>query len=472
MIESKFAQIISNFSKTELNRFEKFLNSPYFNVNQHIVLLFKIHQTNIENPTKSIDKYEAWNRLFGSENFNDQRFRKLNSDLSKLFEKFLTVEEFECNPLLQAQILLSRSHHERIGKLNNSARSNAKNQLKNYANRSSDYFLYQYQIEKNLFYLNQAEILPETKANIEQIAENLDKFYIAEKLKYYCDILLREGQSKIKYNFNFIDEILSYINSSEISDEIIINIYNLIYQTLIDPKNEKSYFKLKKILYENKYSFNNQDLIDLFSSLITFATKQSNSGNIKYDLENIENYEYLKRLGVFMDENSEIPFIFNNAVTSALRSGNYELAESFITQYQHLIPASVKDSIVNFSLAQVYFYKKNFDKVLSQLQEADHPDIITNLRVKSLLIATFYELKEWDVLSTQIETYRVFLSRKKKDIPESRIKTYINFINIVKLLSNTDKYLSTQNIENELNKYSGNIVNEKWLREKLDELRS
>ena len=471
MRSTKFYHIISELILSDLNRFEKFLNSPYFNVNTLNIEIFKIYLDLFKKPHIEYSKSDVWNIIKPSENYDDVKFRKYLSELLKLLLKFFSVEELENKPILSSQLLLEFTNKKKIPKLVNTAIQSSQNSSNKFFNRSSDYFLYHFQIEKNLFYLRQSNVEFYSKKNIEDISENLDKFYIAEKLKYYCEILGREVLSNIQYNFNFIEELKAFVESNKFDNDLIIRIYFLIYKTLSEPNKHENYFEVKELIFKNYRHFDGIELQELFGAILNFAIAQINLGNSKFQDEMINIYDFIFEKDILITENFMTPVKFSNVITISLRAGNYDFAENFVLEFQELLPSSLRDGIVTFSLAQIYFYRKDFKYVMNQLQQVEYPDLIVNLRAKTIYLATLMELKEYDAIAAWSESFKVFLNRKKKEIPEARIKTYQNFITLVRMIAGVEfgdqKYFNK--VEKELEKYSGNIVNEQWLKEKLSE---
>ncbi len=469
MRSTKFYQIIAELNSTDLNRFDKFLQSPYFNINPINIELFRICQDLYKSSKVEYTKIDSWNLIKPKEEYDDVKFRKYLSELLKLLLKFFSIEELENRPILASQLLLELTNKRKIPKLINTAIQNSQNSSSKFINRSSDFYLYHFQIEKNLFYLSESNLEAYSKKNIEDIAENLDKFYIAEKLKYYCEILGREVLSNIQYNFNFINELLLFVEENKFYDDLVIRIYYLIYKTLSEPEDTKNYFEVKQIIFNNYIHFDGVELQELFAAILTYAIGQINLGVEEFQDEMIHIYDFIFENGILISDNYMTPVKFKNVVTTSLRAGNYDFAENFIREYKELLPISQRVTITTFSLAQIYFYKKEFNLVIKQLQQVEYPDLMTNLRAKTIYLATLLELKEFDAINAWTESFKVFLNRKKREIPEARIKSYLNFITLVRLISgiefNDGKYYNR--IEKELQKYSGNIVNEQWLKEKL-----
>ena len=64
-------------------------------------------------------------------------------------------------------------------------------------------------------------------------------------------------------------------------------------------------------------------------------------------------------------------------------------------------------------MARVYFFKKEYDKVLELLQQVEYDDVFYLLDAKVALIKTFYELEEIDSLVALLDSFKMLLRRKK-----------------------------------------------------------
>lgn len=80
--------------------------------------------------------------------------------------------------------------------------------------------------------------------------------------------------------------------------------------------------------------------------------------------------------------------VFRNIVTVGLRLGEMAWTEAFIHEYQRFLPEAQRENIVSFNLSQVYFYKRDYDKVIETLRHVEYEDVITNLNAKTLLLTT------------------------------------------------------------------------------------
>ena len=101
MKDRKISIALSSLNIYELNSFIKFVQSPYFNVNQLIAQFTLVISEAIKNGNLPIlTPQDVWKQVYNNEPYNNQKFLKLNSDLTKLLETFLAQKEFESSASL------------------------------------------------------------------------------------------------------------------------------------------------------------------------------------------------------------------------------------------------------------------------------------------------------------------------------------------------------------------------------------
>ena len=206
MTDSKIYTVLTNFDKVEQNRLRKYIRSPYFNVNETLMIFYDvlIEHINKNGKAGALTKENIWRKLYGKEAFNDVRFRKLGSDLLRLVETFLAQEVYENNSLQQTSYLLEAVAKKKIEKLYNTSMRNAQLITEQQQLKSADYYYYQYLIERNFYEISDVELKRSEKSNIEKVINYLDEFYLAEKLKWYIALLTRKILTSHDYRLLFI----------------------------------------------------------------------------------------------------------------------------------------------------------------------------------------------------------------------------------------------------------------------------
>jgi len=480
MKDTKAYIALESLTVYELNRFGKFINSPYFNINEKLTTLFHTLDDEIRSNKAcktTLNKASVWKSVYGEVKIDDVRFRKLCSDLLKLTEKFLSQEQFDNNPLHRANYLLKAISSKNLEKLYSSSISSARRLSNQQLEKTASYYYYQYQIEKNLFNLTsefekKAKVKSDNSViNISNIAHNLDIFYLAEKIKYQCSLLEYKNIVTIENDkILFIDDILKQIQNMDYESIPPIAIYYQIYLTLTDSDNEVHFKKLKKLIDEYLVIFPFDEAKGIYESAINYCVAKVNTGKSEYFQELFELYEYGIENKVMLTKSELSPTSFRNISIVALRLGYYDWSERFILKNQKLLNIKYRDNAVKFNLARLATYRKDFHTVIEYLREVTFDDIVYELSSKALQISAYYELDEIDVLASFLSSFRTFLRRNNK-IPKRRKNNYLKLViftqKLIKLAPHMTKEI--KRLEEEIQS-SENFSDKKWILEKVREL--
>ncbi|HMG16901.1 MAG TPA: hypothetical protein VK590_15700 [Saprospiraceae bacterium] len=471
MQNNKLFNILSYLERSEIVRCRKYINSPYFNNSESLSQLFEIFFQLVEQKAETIPKEKIWKKIFGKEEYDDVRFRKLCSDLLKIIEGFLAQQIYEENPIRQATHLIEAVARKRMSKLYNTAMKAARLLSERQMYLPATHYFYEYQIEKNYYDILTHQEKRISKTNFESIVNNLDRFYLAEKLKYYCSVLSRQYQVSHEYKLLFIDEIVNHLANYNYLDVPSISVYYQIFLTQTDGDNEEHYFKLKNLLDANSKYFQRDEAYEIYTYALNYCIRKSNFGAVEFLKEYFETYKVLLTKDIIEFEDEEHgPWHFKNIILASLRLGEYDWTERFIKDYKDKLPEELRENAVSFNMAQLYFYKKEYGKVIKYLHQVEYEDLTYNLNSKAFLIQTYYELDEIEPLYSLTESFRVYLQRNNK-IAAQRSRNYLNFIKFVKKLTkilpgakkDIDKFLS------EISETKG-IVGLEWLKKKAQEL--
>ena len=472
MINTKVYAILAYMSKLEQNKFLKFVGSPYFNKSEELLSLSGALFEHINSGSdKDMEKEQLWKKMVPRKAYDDVRFRKYCSDLLKLAEDFFVLEMLDNNPLHKATYLMEAVGKKKMQRLFNSSMRAARRYSDQQHHQSADYYYFQYNIEKNYYNLTDSDSKRTEKTNIEDIILNLDYFYLAEKLRLLCSVISRQKMVTHEYKLLFKDEIVQYISQHNFDQIPAIAIYYQIYLTQTESENENHYFKLKKYLKDFGMLFPLSEVNEMYSYAMNYCIQSFNKGKKHFLKELFDIYVDLIEKGIIFSEEGELsPWHFKNIILTALELGHYDWSENFVNTYQNQLPEDFRRNAVTYNLGQIYFYKKEYLKVIEQLRNVEYEDLSYNLGSKTMLIFTYYELDEIDPLYSLFESFRVYLNRHK-DIAPLRRKQYMNLIKFTKKLTKVrpGDRKSVEKIQAEMESTDG-IVGQKWLREKMAEL--
>lgn len=468
---TRIFKLISSLDPVMLNRFAKFIHSPYFNVNERITKLFDIIHNALKKGIAVQSKEELWHAVGFAVEYKDIKFRKLCNDLVERFERFLTVEAMEKDEMLKAHLLLKSIKDNEIQELLDKNVNKSTTVFSRALERSSNYHLYKYKYEKDLqplkvVYEKKEQLAKTIREDYEGLSNHLDTFYIIEKLRYLSDAMTWNKQYKTDIDTKLPKSLKSLIQNIT-NPNIIINTYYMVYEVLNEEKVEETYYKLKKTSKENINLFPRNEQAEIFDALFSYCVKQVNQGNLDFHYEYMDIHEWGISEELILKEGKLSPTSFRNYIVIGLRVSEVKRIENYIDKNISLVDEAKQPNALNFNLARLSWYKKEYSQVLEYLNLVNYNDIWYNLNARTLLLAAYYELDEIDPLYSQMDAFTNFLRREKS--LNQRKGRYLNFISYLKRLVNS--YGDTQKIQTIKDKLQedSEVVNKPWLLEKIEE---
>ena len=474
---TKLAGILKTFNKADRLAAKRFLESPYFNSSKEVILLFQ-EILRLQEKNRPLDKIKLWKKSVGNKTYSDLRFRKYCSDLSKLMERYLAQQAFEEDEIQAKIYVLKRLNdsERKAEKLASSAATQAEKMIEEYAFRDGSYFLYQFQLQRLLYELKGFETKRGVKSNIEEISNSLDWFYMGEKLRLFTDVATRKEIKAHAYNLSFKSELMDILRryGDDLANLPHINIYYNIFQILSEDESDENYFELKELIENNaKYFPRDVAIEELYGAAQNYCVRRINRGDRTFLTELFELFKLQIDQDLLLSDGKLSPRYFRNIIVVALRLGEYNWTEQFISNFQAFIPENLRDNAVTFNLAQLYFHKKDYNKVIQKLRFVEYDDISYNLNSKTILMATYYELDEIEPLYSLTDTFRTYLSRQRKlkKLPQAKVESFLHTIRFIRQLIKVlpgDK--QTLKILKEDIQSTKGVVNANWLLEKVTEL--
>jgi hypothetical protein len=468
---NKLYTVLQTLTRIEQNRLRKYVQSPYFNANEKLAQLLELLLDNLNAPyAEEWTREHYWQALCPDEPFNDVRLRKMQSDLLGMVEDFFAQQVYDNQKMRQAIYLTQAVRQREIDNLYAStlraiAHLRAKNPF-----QSADFYLEQYDIEKSLYDLEQRALNRSERNNVERIINNLDYFYLSEKLRWYCTVLSQNNLVSHEYQLLFIDEIIAHIRQYRYEDIPIIAIYFHVLLTQSESSEEAHYFRLKELLQQHSSLLPPEELFDLYSLALNYCAKKINQGKADFLREFYKLYRYCLERGILYDPKNKhelSPWHFKNVVMASLRVGEYDWTEHLIKNYQDKLPKDYRENAISYNLAQVYFYTKKYDKAMELLRGVKYDDIAYELGARVMLMSMYYEQDEYNALDSLMKSFRTYLMRHH-DLNETRRNQCLNQIKFVtkltKLLASDKK--AVQALKTEIQE-TQHVANAAWLMEQL-----
>lgn len=468
---NKVWQTLQCMSHEEHIRLLRFLRSPYFIMSKTMAPLCALLIRLIERGETGFDRQQIWLKLFPNEPYDDVNFRKSCSDLLRLTGEFMAQEVAAADASKRAICTLSYSVQHKIEPYVSTAFRQARNALKEKPYRSLDDFLSAYAVERQYYTSMEFDVKVNTRANLEEISQQLDLFYWIDKLKLFSAMLSQQRTGNYQYKLEFMDQILVFLRNYPVETVPELAIYYYSFLALYEEENVDHYYNLRRLLDTYATVMPQQEAIELFDAALHYCTGKINKGDRSFLQEYFDVFEEAIQKGIFLQNGELATWRFNNIMASALGLGKLEWAEHFVETFKNYLPPDSRENTYAFNLARVYRFQKKYDAVLDLLQNVEYEDIGVNLISKMMLLITHYERKDHEVLNSFIESFRVFLNRHK-NIPQPRRLSYLNLLKYTRRLMrlNQGDKVAIAKLQDEISQEKAKIVNHEWLLEKLQEI--
>lgn len=430
MKNSKLIGLLGSLDQTEFRQFCEFVTSPYFNKNEDLIHFVNYLETLApEFPKDKIKKDAVYGSLFPGEAFDKKKMAYLMNYLLKLGEQFLAVERYQKEEMLMNYHVLDQFVDRNLNKHYNYLFKKTQQSLEETEEKDGPGFYYQYLLSKvatDHFYSKQ---IRQFDPSLQLVSDKLDKFYFFHKLKYSCEMLNRQAIITADYQLNFVEEVRAHLLQNEELDPLI-EIYLRIYLSISFPDEENHFEKLMDLIEHHAHTIDQKTLREIYLYAINYCAPKIRKGREKYIPIMLDLYiKGIENKSLF-DDTYLSHWTYSNVVKLALRLERYAWAETFIREHVVSLPPHLREDAEHYNLAELYYYKKDFDQVLDHLNQLHFTDLHYHLGSRVILLKTYYEMDAEEPLLSLLASFSVYLRRNKK-ISLPMKKNCLNFCNLL-----------------------------------------
>lgn len=469
MLSKKLLKLLGSLTKREFSRFGKFVASPYFNENESVVKLYKVIDKKLNaNDISTIEKSDVWQEVFPKKKYKDIEMRRLCSDLTQLAELFLSIESLKKSGADQYFMTLKGLKEKSLYQhFNNKIKTKKRTSKDN----SLDFYYDQMRIEilKHEF---EDIISPQNNslAYLSTANRHLDVYYWIQKLKFSCSALSYKSVRVLNVEIEITTAALQQLTTQYFFNNPVIQIYYKTVCLLQRKESEQTLSDLLELLLKHEEIFPAKELRQVYFYIQNFCAAEINNGKSSYLTKLFDVYRIMIERGILPGKETLKPGVYKNILTLGLLVQEFRWVEDFIQKYTSRLPVEHQDNALNYNLAKVYFYKKDYEKVIEQLREVEYRSLIYALGGKLLLMRTYFELKETRPLDSLIDSFRIYLRRNKlisKDVRQQ----YLNSLRFTKKLANVAPYdkKGLQKVKEQIIKCKA-LAAKQWLLEKIAEM--
>ena len=471
--------LLKTFSRKEMTRFHAFSLSPYHHKHQdtqHLTAYLNEIYPNFSEQT--CERAIIWQRLFPKQVFDGSKLSVLFTYTWRLAEEFLVQEQLRGTPLKQT-LLLAALREKGQKQLFERQLKKSKKSLHQLGLRDAQYYRQVIAMagEAVEFYG-----VREPKQENQSLLEKeyaLDQYYVLEKLRDAVSLQVRRQILKGEYSARLLEGVLEELrsNSEAYGDAPAIQVYFNLYQ-MMEAASLEVYQRTLQIFQQNEERLQQQEVMHIYIYLQNFCIAQINRNQQPFLRELFSLYQAQLSRRLLHDDGFLVEWHYKNIVTTALRLGEVEWANSFIEDHKSELAPDSRENAYRFNKAAYWHAVGGYGKVLELLTQVEYRNIRYSLGAKALLLRTYYELGEFEALHALVESFRQYLQRNRL-LADFRRGGYYHLFRLTRRLAKLRgqiPYLPADQVPQRLAKVrtdleaTSPIFNRVWLEQKLLEL--
>ena len=434
MRNSIFIQILKQLEHKEQQDFKVYTSSLYANNPQYIEIIDCIVNWDVSQTKVELNIEELTIAIFGNHEKID-RTKDALKQLKNIIEEYLVLLEMRKRKSFDQDFFMLNifKRREWLHLFNDKINKVEKkmSRLKEldlwglmYKMRLSDY---------KYFMINTPTIHEENK--VKEAMDNLDRFFIAAKLKYSTELLSRQQILTESYHIHFLSEVKEFCGKY-LPEDLYFRL-QLLSQNLVLNKQKEDFYLLEKLVFENISNLHPRDLLMFFAHLTNYtatAIKNEEEGAIE---ESFRLHKKGVKERIFVIEGRVTPAHFHNIVNLACKLKDFEWIEEFVEYWKYYLDKKNRSSTVSIAKARLAFEQQKFSEVIDLLADVDFSGLYFPLRAKVLLLRSYYEMGESpDFLMSFCNSFLIFLRRRNKKVNPSTTASFIGFVKAVRILVN------------------------------------
>jgi len=275
MRKNNLIQLLKSFDNKELNRFYKFLSSPYFNADKRIIHLFTLLREQVlQKQEVSFNddlQTKIYQKLFSdidpSKEYITPNQKKILavrlSILGKLAKRFLMIEALEEDPSCEIRLLNKKILNKKQYNLFEQSCNNHLKKIKKNKTIDLPHYTQAVQLElSRMAYLSKDVFLKED--NFPDLIKNLDLYYLIWRLRVHITMkstLLNNPEKQ--YDNTLLLAITPLLNLPNYANNPLLILYRTTLE-LIQTNQEENYYRLVQLLDQYHEDISKVDLTGFF----------------------------------------------------------------------------------------------------------------------------------------------------------------------------------------------------------------
>ncbi|MBC7864521.1 MAG: hypothetical protein IAF38_16220 [Bacteroidia bacterium] len=435
MKNTKLIQLLSSLKKTEIKSLKKWLkfSLPEGSRANELFEYLEPFYPDFEKLPASQEKISE--QIIPGKPFHASSFRNIVSDLLNSIEEHIVWMNLKSKPLSQDYLLLGEYYNRDVEDLFQMRLKSSRALLKESKEPTLSNSLNSFLIDEQEYAYVYFKTAPARQKAFktfpsEKILRSLNRMFLTRYLYYYAIGLDNERMFGISNIINSAESKLVLELAQDYKDDVFIQTRLLLIQ-LTQKETKETFPQLTKLLasaeFKNQHA---EEKVDVIATCYNYVQKLYVKGEESRLPQLIQMLDFSLEHEAPIRKGKISESFFCNYVFFNLMVNNVSKTVKFINEHKKMLQQATAESATNYTLAQVEFHKKNYDKVLQLLRNVHSANPQRFLGIKNLLLKAYFEKEEFENISGIIDTVRHKLINEEYFSKENILaqKNFIKFL--------------------------------------------
>jgi hypothetical protein len=470
MKNSDLAQVFLTLDNKDKRELRKFIQSPYFNQREDLVVFFDFLEQNKDN-LQNIEKEQAFKAVFKEKaKFDDLFMRHAMSQLLQLIKQFFAQQQWTSKPH-QVNIDLNCALQARgLDDFFEKEQQRAFTALHTDTARNADYHHQKYQLELLAWdYSRRKKRI--SNDTLQNINDSFAAYIATNQLRHQAALLAQKNvgglENQLPERINpFLLATEKGVETGLFTETPSVLLYYHSCRALQEVDAEQHFRSLIALLEVHWLAFPQAEVKDLYTLAINFCIKRINTGVTTFLQEVLNLYKMGLDRGILLENGELSRYTYNNVLLSAIALNEWDWALDFLEQQRPKLSLRERENAYRYNLAVYWFRRPDYDKVMEILRSVEFRDPLYNLDARRMLLRIYFEKAEWLALDSHLESFEMYLNRHRnigyhRDLNKNLILFTKKIIKLVQIGEGSRARIKERILEA---KY---VAERAWLLEKL-----
>lgn len=435
----KLFLILEGLTNSEMKELKKAVQSPLYNTNERLIYLYEaLRKYHPIFPNTIAFKKKIYRKIFIIEPFNDQKLRRIFSQLREVTEQFLIHRQINQDRFIREKLLAAAYKDRQLLDFYEIKTTQLIQQLDAHPCLDVDLLKERAALAKEQYLLNKADF-QKSSAYLIEFTDYLNRYFVAERCIAAADHKVIERTLGKQQTEQFAD--LIHRMSFQLIDEAHPNLqlYTLL-SDLVERADDTTFNNVKAFYFKYFDKLTSKDKLIVFTHLTNFCTNKINLGEKVYRNRLMDLYQIGLDKELLINPNGQLDsVIYRNIGMLAILNGQFDWAAHFLNEYEIRLAKLERTEVKSITMGFLYFYQNEYDKTIDLLSQQDFKNINNVLSAKDLILRSYFELFLQDrayhsLFNAFAQSFSIFIRRK--GIDKSKGKRYMNLIKFLSTIVN------------------------------------